>query len=469
MQSTPVAGGRLALIPLLPTGEFWREDLGNFKVTRADLIQVMRNAQGRSDLLQVDYNHNAFKGAAELNGDGVKEKRAAGWIDRRSLFIATWNGGYCLMGWGYLTAEAATRREAGELLYISPALERGKREIGRPGAPAGQEIGLTVLNVALCDIPFFDMPPVSLFSRRAQPGAFNRWARAQQQAFFFGGNIMDEQLKQLLSTILGQAGIAADLIGPVVDAIMQAIAQAQAAAAGTPAADPAGAAAAMSANPQQAAALALASMLSRYNPQQAAAPLFGAPQQQAAAPSFFNGLNPALFMPAMPQQQAAPSPAFFGAQPAMYPAAPQQPNAIGFLFNLLAQRAQAQQAQQAQQSEALALFNFAEAQGRNAYLQSANVNPQALAQLAPQLYQQAVNAGPIFTGAPAFSPAPQAFSQPQLNPAMSNVVAFTADKPLMLRRKVDEYQTAQAKSGRTITYTAAMSEARKLGLLTGLE
>ncbi len=296
-----VTTGRLALIPILPTGDFYREDLGFFSITLEDLKTVKRNLMERSDLLQIDYNHNAFKPAV---ADNVIEKRAAGWIDRRSAFICPWNGGYCLMAWGSLTQEASDRRTKGELLYISPALERGKREIGRPGYPPGQEIGLTILNVALCDIPFFDMPPVALFNRR-QPWRF--------------GGISMEELKKKIAEIMATLGLAADLIPATVDAIIQELSAAGLIATppAAPAAAPAPAAPAPAVDPAAAMQQAAAA-----NP--ALAAVFSALGLIKPQPQFQNP-----FLQALVKLNSQPAPA-----PAPAPT-PQQNPALAALFQLL--------------------------------------------------------------------------------------------------------------------------------------
>lgn len=307
-----------------------------------------------------------------------------------------------------------------------------------------------------------------------------------------------DQLKALIATILGQAGLAADLVAPMVDALIQAFTEyMQSMGGGAPAqADPAAAAAAMGAlPPQQAAfaqppaaaafaqpqaqpAFALASLLGQMmgQPQQAAPAQYPGlfsqqpqPQYQQFAITLPDGRQ--VLAPAQVAPPAQPTyPGFFAAQPPAQPAQPQH-NPILFLFGLLQARqaAQAQQAQAQQAQQGLAFFQQAEAQGRNAYMQAAGVPAQQFAAAAPQVYQQAVNAGPVFAGPLAFSPAPQAFTQPLANPAMGQLFNFAADKPTLLRRKVDEYHTKQSQAGRKLTYTAAMNEARNLRLLDGLE
>lgn len=407
-------GGRLALIPMCPTGEFYREDLGNFTISLDDLKTVMKNAQGRSDLMQVDYMHNAWKPAT---GDNVAEKRAAGWIDRKSLFIAKWNGGFCLMGWGWLTQEAADRRALGELLYISPAIEPGKREIGRYGQPAGAPIGLTIVNVALCDVPFFDMPPVALFQRRP--------------VWRFQGGLGMDALKKKLGEIFATLGLAADLIPAAVDAMLQELsagglitmptAAPAALPAAAPAADPA---AAMQAQIAQAAAT---------NP--AVAQVFTALGLYKPPPTFSHPFLAAL---AGLGQQAAP----LAAAPAAHP--------LQALMQLLAPQPAAPAAHPLQ-----------------ALMQLLQPAAPAVAPVAP---------GQDFLGSLGFDVtklfSPTAAGVPTLpvnGQQITQALAAKGNKAMLLRQTVDNYLAEARKTRPALEYGTAMTELRGRGLLNGLE
>lgn len=443
LPAAPMVGGRLALVPIIPTGEFYRQDLGYFVITKTDLYNISKLARERSDLLQIDYQHAAFDHNAP-----VQEKRAAGWIDRRSLFIAPWGRGYILMGWAYVTPEAAQRRSKGELLYISPSVVKGQREIGRPGAPAGQQVGWSLINVALVDVPFFDMPPVALFNKSGQttprPSLFT----------LFGVNSMEE-LKSALAQFLATVGVAADLIPSAVEGIMQLYMQAQAAATQAPAA---AMPAAMQAAPVIAAMPAAA-------PATPAAFGFGWGQPRlapVAQPPFFG------FLPQQPQPLQQPQiqrPAVDPQVVALFGAMQQIAGQVSALTQLANQGHAAQQAEAARQQAAA--YQQAEANGQHAALQFAGINPALFAQLTPQAYQQAV-AQPLFQGPNAFSPLPRPVI-PALFGGLNGLAAAKGDKGKQIYDRVQTYQKGQSATGRNIDYSTAMSEARSHGLLNGLE
>ncbi len=420
----PMPGARLALVPICPTGEFYREDLGYFTITKNDLFRIASSARERSDLLEIDYNHSTYnKNAAPT------ERIAAGWINRRSLFCAPWGKGYILMGWAYLTPDAALKRTKGELLYISPSLKPGRREIGRPGFPAGQEMGLQLVNVGLVDIPFFDMPPVALFSKSGNNSP---------RPLTFGAVHMEE-LKAAFANLLSTLGVAPDLIASGFDGMIQLLQQMgpQLAsiltpAAAAPAADPA-AAAPMAAVPP------------------AIAPAAAAPAQ-AAAFQLLASMFPALMQaPQQRPQLVAPAPVPSPVQFGIFQGA----NGARFVA-----RVQAQQMPQlvapagapAPVDQNAALFGA---------LQQLNAQMQQLGQQVNQGQQNAAFLSPL-----AFAP----LSAPnQFGANMQGLVQTVESKRAALGTTVLKYQADQANLKRTIDYGTAMTEARNNGLLKGLE
>lgn len=143
------------LIQLARTGRFYREDHGGvFRVTKMQLLQMRDNALDRNVDIPLKYTHSG-------------EVYAAGWMSPESLSVQPIPGGYGLFGKPRWTTEALQKITEGALKYISPEIVwKDKRLADSKYGAAGEEIGATLVGAALVLSPFFDMLPVSSFSRK---------------------------------------------------------------------------------------------------------------------------------------------------------------------------------------------------------------------------------------------------------------------------------------------------------------
>lgn len=146
----PNATGR---IQLARTGSFYRQDQGNFSVTKKMLEMMAANAVERGVDIPIKLTH-----------DGGTY--AAGWVAPASLQVVPWGSFYGLFGvprWDDVDVKAAG--VAGKLKYTSPEIVWNDRRMAdSKRGKAGEPIGPMICAIALVLDPFFTMDPV-VFSR----------------------------------------------------------------------------------------------------------------------------------------------------------------------------------------------------------------------------------------------------------------------------------------------------------------
>jgi phage I-like protein len=145
-------------IQLLRTGNFYRQDLGHFKITRNTLEKMVANAQERGVDLPVNYLHLGADPNARK-----EDREAAGWVPAMSLTIRGYKGGHGLFGRVRWTAQAAQKIAEKKLKYISPEIVWSDvRMAASPNGPAGAPIGPQLVGAGLVNDPFFNLDPVTL-------------------------------------------------------------------------------------------------------------------------------------------------------------------------------------------------------------------------------------------------------------------------------------------------------------------
>ena len=80
-------------IQLCRTGDFYRADLGHFKVRQSTLDKMMLNAVERGVDIPINYHHLGNNAQAP-----IESRNAAGWVSPKSLRIAGYKGGLALYG-----------------------------------------------------------------------------------------------------------------------------------------------------------------------------------------------------------------------------------------------------------------------------------------------------------------------------------------------------------------------------------
>lgn len=149
-------------IQLCRTGDFYRSDMGHFKVRQSTLDKMMANAVERGVDIPINYHHLGSDPQAP-----IESRNAAGWVSPKSLRIAGYKGGLALYGMATWTAEAVASLRGQKLRYISPEIEwAAVRMAASEAGPAGAPIGPMLTGAALVNDPFFTLNPVTL-SRRA--------------------------------------------------------------------------------------------------------------------------------------------------------------------------------------------------------------------------------------------------------------------------------------------------------------
>lgn len=144
------------MVQLARTGNFYREDQGKFKVSKAMLLQMRDNAIERALDIPIKITHE-------------DSRQAAGWVDCMSLSVQPWRTGYGLFGKVSWSSETKDKLKGGKYRYISPEINwNGRRYADSKRGMAGEPVGPMLLAAALVLTPFFDMEPVKCFSLAAR-------------------------------------------------------------------------------------------------------------------------------------------------------------------------------------------------------------------------------------------------------------------------------------------------------------
>lgn len=182
------------MVQLARTGSFFRADQGQFKVTKAMLLQMRDNAVERAVDIPLKLTHE-------------KEEYAAGWISPETMSVQPWRNGYGLFGKANFTDETKAAIRQGAVRYISPEIVwNAKRMSASRKGPAGENIGPMLVAAALVLSPFFEMEPVSAYGREAQK--LRRYAaKGDSQMQYSWMNLLGEEKLAALGAKLVAAGV----------------------------------------------------------------------------------------------------------------------------------------------------------------------------------------------------------------------------------------------------------------------
>jgi phage I-like protein len=198
-------------IQLCRTGDFYRADMGHFKVRQSTLDKMMANANERGVDIPINYHHLGNNAQAP-----IESRNAAGWVSPKSLRIAGYKGGLALYGMATWTAEAVALLKGQKLRYISPEIEwSAVRMAASDAGPAGAPIGPMLTGAALVNDPFFTLNPVTL-SRRAPARATNFGASKRY-------NMVSETAKAAILKLLKAAGVEATALDGLMAQIIVAL------------------------------------------------------------------------------------------------------------------------------------------------------------------------------------------------------------------------------------------------------
>jgi hypothetical protein len=183
------------MVQLARTGSFFRADQGQFKVTKAMLLQMRDNAIERGVDIPLKLTHE-------------KEEYAAGWISPETISVQPWRNGYGLFGKANFTDETKAAIRQGAVRYISPEIVWNAKRMSasRKGA-AGENIGPMLVAAALVLSPFFEMEPVVAYALKAQELRQYMAAKGSNQMHYSWMNLLGEEKLAALGAKLVAAGV----------------------------------------------------------------------------------------------------------------------------------------------------------------------------------------------------------------------------------------------------------------------